>query len=35
MIASLGENPSHEDELASKAVPATMYIGKLLRLLLF
>ncbi|KAF8467541.1 cytochrome P450 [Russula ochroleuca] len=27
MIASLGENPSHEDELASKAVPATMYIG--------
>jgi len=27
MIASLHENPSREDELTSKAVPATMYIG--------
>ncbi|KAI0249028.1 cytochrome P450 [Lactifluus subvellereus] len=27
MIASLHEKPSHEDELTSKAVPATMYIG--------
>jgi hypothetical protein len=27
MIASLRDEPSHEDELASKAIPATMYIG--------
>jgi hypothetical protein len=29
MIASLRDKPSHEDELTSKAVPATMYIGML------
>ena len=28
MITSLREKPSHEDELTSKAVPATMYIGR-------
>ncbi|KAI9507628.1 cytochrome P450 [Russula earlei] len=28
MITSLREQPSHEEELTSKAVPATMYIGK-------
>ncbi|KAI0286409.1 cytochrome P450 [Russula brevipes] len=33
MIASLHEQPSREDELTSKAVPATMYIGKSFRLL--
>ncbi|KAH9959806.1 cytochrome P450 [Russula dissimulans] len=27
MITNLREKPSHEDELTSKAVPATMYIG--------
>ena len=27
MIASLRDKPSQEDELTSKAVPATMYIG--------
>ncbi|KAN0118658.1 Cytochrome P450 [Russula decolorans] len=27
MIANLRDKPSHEDELTSKAVPATMYIG--------
>ena len=32
MIAGLCEKPSYEDELASKAVPATMYIGEFLRL---
>ncbi len=32
MIASLREKPSHEDVLTSKAVPATMYIGKCFRL---
>ena len=32
MIASLHEKPSQEDELTSRAVPATMYIGKLFRL---
>ena len=31
MITSLREQPSGEDELTSKAVPATMYIGKYLR----
>jgi hypothetical protein len=30
MITSLHEKPSYEDELTSKAVPATMYIGTLL-----
>jgi hypothetical protein len=30
MIAGLREKPSREDELTSKAVPATMYIGKFL-----
>ena len=30
MITSLCEKPSGEDELTSKAVPATMYIGKFL-----
>jgi hypothetical protein len=30
MIVSLREKPSREDELTSKAVPATMYIGKFL-----
>jgi hypothetical protein len=29
MIAGLCEKPSQEDELTSKAVPATMYIGEL------
>jgi hypothetical protein len=29
MIANLRDKPSHEDELTSKAVPATMYIGML------
>jgi hypothetical protein len=33
MIASLHEKPSREDELTSKAVPATMYIGRFLLLL--
>lgn len=32
MIADLREESSHEDELTSKAVPATMYLGKFLRL---
>jgi hypothetical protein len=31
MITSLRDKPSGEDELTSKAVPATMYIGKRLR----
>ena len=31
MITSLRDKPSGEDELTSKAVPATMYIGKFLR----
>ena len=35
MIASLHEKPSQEDELTSKAVPATMYIGKPFRLSLY
>jgi hypothetical protein len=35
MIAGLREKPSQEDELTSKAIPATMYIGKLFRLSLF
>jgi hypothetical protein len=29
MITSLRDEPSHEDEWTSKAVPATMYIGML------
>jgi hypothetical protein len=28
MIAGLDDKSSREDELTSKAVPATMYIGK-------
>ena len=29
MIANLGDEPSHEDGLTSKAIPATMYAGML------